>query len=443
MSAFVEYQSYKDTGINWAGKIPHDWSCVPLKRLATFVNGNVFPPNSWVESGVPIIRIENLNGSDRFNYYDDCINEQHHVRFGDLLFGWSGNKGTSFGPYRWRRHGLHYLNQHIFRVSSAVVDNDWLYWCLRAVTVHVEEMASGIIGMVHVTKGELGAIKVCVPPFAEQHTVAKFLDFKTGQIDALIAKKKAMLERLAEKRTALISHAVTKGLHPSAPVKDSGVAWLGAIPSNWATKRLRFLTTMSGGMTPSTGNLAYWGGDIPWITPKDMKRDTLAGSIDTLTDEGVQETGLTLHKSGRVLIVVRGMILAHTFPVAINTVAATVNQDMKALSTSLNNEYLALLLKGIQPLILSIVEESAHGTKVLRTDVFKNICLPVPPHEAQVEIVSQVNSLLAALDAQRSAIESVILRLQEYRSTLITSAVTGKIDVRSFQVPQPVEGLAS
>jgi len=219
------------------------------------------------------------------------------------------------------------------------------------------------------------------------------------------------------------------------------VDWLGDIPASWTAKRLRFLTTMNGGMTPSTSNSAYWNGDIPWITPKDMKKDFLSGSIDTLTDEAIQNTGITLHESGRVLIVVRGMILAHTFPVAINTVPATVNQDMKALSTNLNNQYLALLLKGIQPLILSLVEQSAHGTKVLRTDIFKNIYLPVPPSDIQEEIVQQVESWLVSLDAQKNSINSVIERLREYRSALITNAVTGKIDVRGFQVPLSVKEL--
>ena len=273
---------------------------------------------------------------------------------------------------------------------------------------------------------------IVYPPLCEQDAIARFLDFKTAQIDALIAKKNALLAKLAEKRMALISHVVTKGLDPATPLEESGVGWLGAIPVGWTTKRIRFLLTMSGGVTPSTGNAAYWGGDIPWITPKDMKHEALSGSIDTLTDEAINETGITLHPSGRVLIVVRGMILAHTFPVATNLVSATVNQDMKVLNSDMNNQYLALLLKGIQPIILSLVEESAHGTKVLRTDVFKNIYLPVPPDNVQAEIVGQVHRWLAGLDAQVRSVESVIDRLREYRSAIISNAVTGKIDVRDF-----------
>ena len=286
-----------------------------------------------------------------------------------------------------------------------------------------------------INASDLVRIPVIEPPLEEQNAIASFLNFKTAQIDSVIAKKKALLDKLAEKRTALISNAVTKGLDPSVPMTDSGVAWLGEIPADWTTKPLRFLTSMAGGMTPATTNSDYWGGNTPWITPKDMKCEILSGSIDTLTDEALLDTGITLHEAGRVLIVVRGMILAHTFPVAINTVPTTVNQDMKALSTSLDCEYLALLLRGIQPLILSVVEESAHGTKVLRTDIFKSIRLPVPPFEIQKIIVKRINSLIAELDNQKKHIVSVIECLQEYRSALITNAVTGKIDVRGFSAP--------
>jgi type I restriction enzyme S subunit len=334
------------------------------------------------------------------------------------------------------------VNQGCRLLEPKEGSSDYWYYAFLAAKPILVSRGQGTTFM-ELPRQSLASVKLPVPPDEEQLTIARFLDFKTTQIDALIAKKKTLLDKLAEKRTALISHAVTKGLDSSVPMKDSGVEWLGTIPVGWTTKRLRFLTTMSGGMTPSTGNAAYWGGDIPWITPKDMKSDSLSGSIDTLTDEAIQDTGITLHESGRVLIVVRGMILAHTFPVAINIVPATVNQDMKAISTSLNSEYLALLLKGIQPLVLSVVEESAHGTKVLRTDIFKNISLPVPPSDVQEEIVERVGSWLAAIDTQKSSVESVIERLQEYRSALITNAVTGIIDVRGFAVPQPTEGAAS
>ena len=133
------------------------------------------------------------------------------------------------------------------------------------------------------------------------------------------------------------------------------------------------------------------------------------------------------------------MILAHTFPVAVNEVPVTVNQDMKVLETTMNPEYLAVLLRGIQSLVLSIVEESAHGTKVLRTDLLKNMVLPVPPRAEQDEIVGEVARISSRIDKMVSTVTDAIAKLQEYRAALITNAVTGRINVQEFCIPATTE----
>lgn len=166
-------------------------------------------PDEWSDSGIPIIRIENLNGGESFNFSDAVVPERYHVKSGDLLFGWSGNRGTSFGPFLWPSEGLHYLNQHIFRLAGFSCDKSWFYWCLVAVTKVIEEEAHGIIGMVHVTKGRLGAIKIPFIDRPEQKTVAKYLDRETARIDQMIEKINAAIERLREYRSALITAAVT------------------------------------------------------------------------------------------------------------------------------------------------------------------------------------------------------------------------------------------
>jgi type I restriction enzyme S subunit len=199
----------KDSGVAWLGQVPAHWEVAPLKHLADFINGEAFKPTEWSDDGTPIIRIQNLNGGDDFNCYNGEVNPRHHVQKGDLLFGWSGNRGTSFGPFVWPREGLHYLNQHIFKVEPRSCNVGWFYWCLRAVTIYVEEQAHGIIGMVHVTKGVLGAIPVPLPPPAEQAAIAAFLDRKTGDIDTLTSEAHRAIALLRERRAALISAAVT------------------------------------------------------------------------------------------------------------------------------------------------------------------------------------------------------------------------------------------
>ena len=313
----------------------------------------------------------------------------------------------------------------------------WYYSLISAKSLIVS-LGQGTTFM-ELPRQSLASVALPVPSIDSQKAIARFLDHKTAQIDALTAKKQTLLDKLGEQRSSLINQAVTKGLNNAVPMKKSGVAWLGEIPRHWATKGLRFLMTMSGGLTPRTSEPRYWGGDIPWVSPKDMKSERLSSSIDTLTEDALNETTLRLYPTGKVLIVVRGMILAHTFPVAVNEVPVTVNQDMKVLETTMNPEYLAVLLRGIQSLVLSIVEESAHGTKVLRTDLLKDMVLPVPPRVEQDEIVSEVARISSRIDKMVSTVTAAITKLQEYRSALITNAVTGKIDVRDFCIPTTTE----
>lgn len=200
---------FKPSGIDWLGDIPKHWHSKPLKHVTDFVNGMAFKPEDWSQEGTPIIRIENLNGGSDFNCFEGDVPAKFHVQKGDLLFGWSGNRGTSFGPFLWWREGLHYLNQHIFRLTDLKCEKGWLYWCLKAVTKTIEDEAHGIIGMVHVTRGKLGGVHVPVLPPSEQKAIAAYLDEATAHLDGLVEKATAAVERLQEYRIAVITAAVT------------------------------------------------------------------------------------------------------------------------------------------------------------------------------------------------------------------------------------------
>ena len=271
-----------------------------------------------------------------------------------------------------------------------------------------------------------------IPLLDEQRAIAAFLNCETARIDALIEKKLRQIELLHEKRAALISHAVTKGLDANAPMKDSGIDWLGRVPAAWQHRKLGYLVSMEGGSTPSKANPQYWIGDIPWVSPKDMKTRVISDSEDHVSEEAVRESSLRLLDPPVVLMVVRGMILAHTFPVALTAVPVTVNQDMKALrpKPGCSSQYLAYLLEGISSLILSLVEESAHGTKCLRSEVWKSINVFLPSPAEQAEICAELERQSGRIALLTGKINRSIDRLREYRTAVISAAVTGKIDVR-------------
>jgi len=197
---------------------------------------------------------------------------------------------------------------------------------------------------------------------------------------------------------------------------------------------IKHIVTVGGGMTPSKEKEEFWDGAIPWVSPKDMKRFILYDSEDHITDEAVSATALRLHPVDSVLIVVRGMILAHTFPVAMNAVSVTINQDMKALRTNsrMSAEYLAWMLRGLSPLMLSLTEESAHGTKALRTEQWGNQAVPVPSEEEQAQLVAQFRAWEREATELSVHLDQHVVSLREYRSSLISAAVTGQLDIDRF-----------
>lgn len=426
--SFPRYPEYKESGVEWLGVVPRPWDIVPLKHLVDFINGCAFKPGEWSNSGTPIIRIENLNGGEDFNFFDGEIDHRYRVIQGELLFGWSGNRGTSFGPFLWEKPGAYLLNQHIFKVVSGVHQRKWFYWCLKAVTAHVEEQAHGIIGMVHVTKGDLGAIKVPVPVFEEQSTIADFLDWEAAKIDALVAEQEKLIDLLKEKRQAVISHAVTKGLDPDVPMKDSGVEWLGQVPVHWSVAPLKRLAALVTGMTPPTNdpeNYSEEGEAYPWIRPEDINES----GIETVASKFLTHKGWELSRpvfAGSTLICCIGTIGKTGI---INKKSAT-NQQITAAIFFKSPRYFFYALASAK----KSMEIAATGNvlRILNTERLGMILIPSPPEDEANSISTALDDVAVKIDALIAESQRAIDLLKERRAALISAAVTGKIDVRTF-----------
>ncbi len=309
------------------------------------------------------------------------------------------------------------------------------YWLMQSQAVR-DELCASVESVTNSHKrarvDRFLATHVQVPSLAEQARTARHLDRETSRIDALIEKKQRLIELLEEKRQAVITEAVTRGLDPDLPTKDSGVEWLGSIPNGWALSELRFVVTSRGGGTPDKSYEEYWGGDVLWVSPKDMKRPVIDTSIDRITEDAVAASAVKMVGVGAVLVVVRGMILAHSFPVAVAGKQLTLNQDMKALvadSRRLSGAYLYWLLIGLREVVLSLTDSSAHGTKTLPFGEFLRMAVPLPPLAEQDRIAGFLNERVGLIDALLGKIKESIALLSERRSSLITAAVTGQIDI--------------
>ncbi|AHB04260.1 type I restriction-modification methylase S subunit [Pandoraea pnomenusa 3kgm] len=437
MSHYKPYPAYKDSGVEWLEKVPEHWEVTPLKYEAEFVNGAAFKPEQWAETGTPIIRIENLNGSLSFNCFEGEMDFRYHVEKGDLLFGWSGNRGTSFGPFIWPHEGQYYLNQHIFRICNFKFDKRWFYWSLKAVTAHVEDQAHGIIGMVHITKGDLGSIKIATPALAEQQAIAVHLDRETARIDALVEKKTRFIELLREKRQALITHAVTKGLDSNVKMKDSGVEWLGEVPEHWDVTRIkRIIQGISQGWSPECDprvpEFNEWGvlkvGCVNGGEFQATESKCLPSNLEPRPELSLKAGDVLVSRANTRELVGNCAVIDKDYPklMVCDKLYRLLVDSKKVLP-----EFLAKLISVHGRRAVEIEANGASSSMVnISQSVILDLAVAVPPVSQQEEILRGIRSSTSKIDGVIEKSERSIELLKERRSALITAAVTGQIDLR-------------
>lgn len=281
--------------------------------------------------------------------------------------------------------------------------------------------------------------KTGIPPLAEQQQIAAFLDWKTGQIDALIAKKQALMDKLKEKRLAVITQAVTKGLNPDAPLRDSGIPWLGAVPAHWEVKRLKFVAQIGNGSTPNREDAAYWdGGVYPWLNSSVVNQETVTSAEQFVTPLALAECHLPRIQPPAVLVGItgqgrtRGMATTLLFE-------ATINQHIAYVKPDLSRAVAGFLRRVFDMAYSHLRSESENGgsTKgAITCEQIAELPVPVPPLVEQIAIAAYIDSAISKVDQMTEKAESVIAHLTEYRTALITAATTGQIDVRGWQLNQ-------
>lgn len=441
MAGYQPYPEYKESGVVWLGKVPKHWKVKRIKNLATY-NDEALDEGTDPDFEIEYVDISSVNLVDGITSTEVTSFEKapsrarRKVKDGDTIVSTVRTYLKAIAAIRNPPENLIVSTGFAVIRPKPDIYSDYLGYLLQS-EGFVGDVVANSVGVSYpaINASVLAALPAVQPAFEEQQTIARFLDQKTAQIDTLISKKEALLERLAEKRTALISHAVTKGLNPQAKMKDSGVEWLGQVPAHWMVKKLKFFVAAFGGGTPNTSKAEYWDGDIPWVSPKDMKSETINETEDYLTELGVRESATKIVPIDSVLVVVRSGILRHTIPVARNSVVVSLNQDMKALipNDQLEAAFLHRLIQGNQKGLLPLWSKPGCTVESIEYGYMANTEIGVPPLDEQRAIVEYIDSVLAKLDRQINKASQAIEKLMAYRSALITQAVTGKIDVRDFK----------
>jgi type I restriction enzyme S subunit len=277
----------------------------------------------------------------------------------------------------------------------------------------------------------IGQVIVPVPEEGAQRAIASFLDRKTAAIDALIAKKERLIKLLREKRQALITQAVTKGLDPNVPMKESGVEWIGKTPVHWDVARVKHVAKLESGHTPSRSVPEHWldSNDIPWVSLNDTK--TLAKN-DYISNTALCINKLGLQNSSAHMLPARIVVFTRDATIgkaAITTRPMAVSQHIIAwvCSPRIGPEYLLRVFYGME----QFLDRFTFGATIKTIgmgDVGK-LVTPVPPRGEQAAIVEYVCRKVRQFENVVEKVEAQLARLVEYRQALITAAVTGKIDV--------------
>ena len=435
------YERYKDSGVEWLGVVPAHWEIAPLKRSWTVTDCKHITAE-FIPDGIPLVSIREvqhrfvqLDNAKRTTdwFYEQLIEGGRRPQAHDLIFSRNATVGEVAQVAAW--HPPFALGQDVclLRRISPASSSDYMQYVLKSRIV-IDQLELTMIGSTfkRINVEEIRGLVVTAPPPAEQEGIAAFLDRETAKIDTLIAEQQRLIELLTEKRQAVIAHAVTKGLNPLLPTKDSGVAWLGEVPAHWSVQPLKHIADFRSGGTPDKGNLDYWDGAVPWASAKDLKVDDLFDTADHITDEALAAGAALLVPVNSILVVVRGMILARIFPVVTARVPMAINQDLKAVTprAAIDGDYLAWLLRASATESLSRLDEAGHGTKALRMDAWGAMRVPVPPLAEQQQIATHLRHACSMADAGLSDVQRGIALLRERRTALISAAVTGQIDVR-------------
>lgn len=445
---YSKYPSYRDSGVEWLGEIPEQWESTRLCNLGILTASGIDKKLKEDEPFVHIINFTDihkalnceLTSNTSYMKVTAPIDKKiaHQVDKGDLIFTPSSETIEDIGISALVDEELTAtaFSYHVLRFQFTNPLNHSYRKYITNNTFVLSQFSMKARGTTRQTLGrdDFRTINLALPPLQEQQTISNYLDKATAKIDTLIAKQTKLIELLKEKRQAVISTAVTRGLDNTVAMKDSGVEWLGEIPEHWRISKVKFESTFKGGSTPSKDKLEYWNGDIFWVSPKDMKSRYINSSIDTITIEGKQSSNLAYIHSGSVLIVVRSGILQRTIPIALTTGTVTVNQDIKALKfkQSLMAKYFIALVEGLTPQLLLEWRKQGATVESIETEYLANSPLLVPP-------ISEIKQILEYLDIKNTKTENLITKatkaidlLKEKRTALISSAVTGKIDVREL-----------
>lgn len=448
MAKYQAYAEYKDSGVEWLGKIPSHWLATQVKYGYLVTLGKMLqstPKSSLDElklylkaqniqpNGINIDQVESMWFSP-----DEC--KKLLLQKSDVLVSEGGDAGRS-AIWNCELEEC-YIQNAINRVRPKYVNNSkyFLYWMKFLKSTDFINIICNKATIAHYTAEKLEGSPIFLPSSDEQIAIANFLDHETAKIDHLIEKQQQLIELLKEKRQAVISHAVTKGLDPNVLMKDSGVEWLGEVPEHWDTTKIKYVAEL----TPKKSEVSSNDNRLCTFVPMEKLK---LGSLIKDEEKPISEVigGYTYFKNGDLLLAKvtpcfenKNMVVASDLKNGIGFGSS----EIYVLRTNhkVNTQFLYYRLQEDQFMELGTgAMTGAGGLKQVPSEFLNNFEFALPPLSEQIAITKYLNQYLIKNEYLMNKAQSAIQLMQERRTALISAAVTGKIDVRNWQAPSVTE----
>lgn len=435
--SFPRYPQYKDSGVEWLGKVPGHWAITKTKHVCSFFTG-------WTP---PTGNASSYEGENLWANISDLgpkFLEDTAKRISNEAIATSGipcsPKGSLLFSFKLSIGQVSFVGQDMFTneaiatfLASPQLDVSYAYYAFPLFLI--KNASENIYGAKLLNQELIRAARLALPPIDEQRYIANFLDYELAKVDGLTAEQEKLIALLKEKRQAVISHAVTKGLDPSVLLKDSGVEWLGEVPAHWHVMPIRLAAKLESGHTPSRSRPEYWEDCyIPWMTLADVwqirrgKADYIYETKETVSDLGLANSSARLLPKGTV-------VLSRTASVgfsAIMGVDMATTQDFAnwVCGEKLIPEFLLFVFRSMEGEFRRLMMGSTHNT-IYMPDI-QAFRFVLPSLEEQEQIIKHCRRLAAEFDELIDEAQHAIDLLKERRSALISAAVTGQIDVRGL-----------
>ena len=422
-----KYNSYRESGIKWLGEIPEHWKSKKLKFI--FNNKNsIRIPLSSEERGQMAHRIYDYYGaSGVIDKVEDYLFDEELILIGED----GANLITRTKRLAFIASGKYWVNNHAHILKP--INGDIYYLCELLEMIDYSIWISGS-AQPKLTQEALFSINMFEPPIEEQTQIANYLDQKTTQIDELIAKKERLIQLLDEERTAIINQAVTKGLNPDALMKDSGIEWLGEIPEHWENKRLRYVAKCQNGISEGA---EFFGEGNPFVSYSDVYNNrVLPKQVQGLakseekhwSNYSVQQGDIFLTRTSETIEEIGiSSVCEHSIEKAIFAGFLIRVRPFEGLMFQGFSKY---YFNCFIPRIFFVKEMNLVTRASLSQELLKRLPVLLPPIDEQKQIAQSLDEKCKKIERTIKASKKEIDYLKEYKTTLISEVVTGKIDVR-------------